>query len=70
MNVQSRHGKALVSFTKSGVYISTLSPGNCIVHVIPGNFVIVACLACLPVNESVMPINILSERKFTKQVFQ
>ena len=70
MHPESGHDKASVSSTKSGVYISKLSPQNCIVRVNPGNFVIVACLTCLPVNETMMPINILSATKFRKHVFQ
>ena len=70
MNAQSGHEKASVSSAKSGVCISTLSPRNCIVRVNPGNLVTVTCLACLPVNETMMPINILSVTKFTKHVFQ
>ena len=70
VNAQSGHDKASVSSTKFGICISTLSPWNCIVWANPGNFVIVACLACLPVNETMMLKNILNVTKFTKHVFQ
>ena len=70
MNAQSGHDKAAVSSKKSGVCISTLSPRDCIVRGNTGNFVIVVCLASLPVNETMIPINILSVTEFTKHVFQ
>ena len=59
VNAQSGHDKASLFSTKSGIYISILSPRICIVRVNPGSFLFVACLACLPVNETMMPINIL-----------